>query len=68
MAYAKALYLKDCPTLDEAREAVTTLEDTERIARRVFGGAHPTVLQMERNLRVMRAAIRARATAAAGAR
>ena len=23
------------------REAVTTLDDTERIARRVFGGAHP---------------------------
>ena len=25
-----------------SREAVTTLEDVERTARRVFGGAHPT--------------------------
>ena len=28
-------------TLDGLREAVATLEDAERIARRVFGGAHP---------------------------
>ena len=28
-------------TLDDLREAVTTLEDTQRYARRVFGGAHP---------------------------
>ena len=28
-------------TLDDLREAVTTLEDAERIARRVLGGAHP---------------------------
>ena len=27
--------------LDDRREAVTTLEDAERTARRVFGGAHP---------------------------
>jgi hypothetical protein len=39
---------------------VTTLEETERIARRVFGGAHPTVLQMERALRNARATLRAR--------
>ena len=31
-------------TLDDLREAVTTLEDAERIARRVLGGAHPTTL------------------------
>ena len=28
-------------TLDDLREAVTTLEDAERTARRVLGGAHP---------------------------
>ena len=28
-------------TLDDLREAVTTLEELERTARRVFGGAHP---------------------------
>ena len=29
-------------TLDDVREAVETLEDTARTARRVLGGAHPT--------------------------
>ena len=33
-----ALYQDPRATLDDLREAVTTLEDTERIARRVFGG------------------------------
>ena len=67
-SYAAALYKDPTATLGDVREAVATLEDAHRTARRVLGGAHPTVLQMERNLRVMRAAIRARATAAAGAR
>ena len=40
--YAKALWRDPSATLDDLREAVTTLEDTERIARRVLGGAHPT--------------------------
>ena len=35
----------DAATLDDLREAVTTLEDAERIARRVLGGAHPTAMQ-----------------------
>ena len=47
-------------TLDDLREAVTTLEDAERIARRVLGGAHPTAASIERNLRAARAALRAR--------
>ena len=34
-------------TLDDLREAVTTLEDTERIARRVFGGAHPLTTNID---------------------
>ena len=29
-------------TLDDLREAVNTLEELERTARRVLGGAHPT--------------------------
>ena len=33
-----ALYDNDDATLDDLREAVTTLEDVERIARRVLGG------------------------------
>ena len=44
------------------RQAVTTLEETERIARRVFGRAHPTVRSMEISLRNARAALRARET------
>ena len=56
--YAAALY-HDPATPDDLREAVTTLEDTERIARRVLGGAHPLTLVVERNLRKVRAALRA---------
>jgi hypothetical protein len=33
---------------------VTTLEDAERTARRVFGGAHPFVEQVEHFLRESR--------------
>ena len=44
--------------IDDLREAVTTLQDTERTARRVLGGAHPTAVEMERGLRQARAALR----------
>ena len=49
-------------TLDELREAVTTLEDTERRARRVLGGAHPDVGLLELSLRGARATLAARET------
>ena len=62
--YAESLYNDASATLDDLREAVTTLEDAERIARRVFGGAHPTTALIERNLRAARAARRARENAA----
>ena len=42
-------------TLNDLREAVATLEETERIARRVLGGAHPTTLGIERSLQNARA-------------
>ena len=61
-AYAQALYKIDDATLDDLREAVTTLEDTERIARRVLGGAHPVTGQIEEVLQEARAALRARDT------
>ena len=60
--YADALYLDDGATLDDLREAVTTLEDAERIARRVLGGAHPITEGIENHLRNARAALRARET------
>ncbi len=47
-------------TLDDLREAVTTLVETERIARRVFGGAHPLTTGIEGDLRDARAALHAR--------
>ena len=55
--YGRAL-CHDGATLDHLREAVTTLEDAGRIARRVLGGAHPTTLAIEG----VRAALRARMT------
>ena len=57
-----ALYRDDDATLDDIREAVTTLEDVERIARRVFGSAHPITMIAERELRYWRAVLRARET------
>ena len=49
-------------TLDDIRKAVTTLEDTERTARRVLGGAHPTARLIETSLRYARDTLRARET------
>ena len=60
--YATALYKDDGATLDDSREAVSTLEATERTARRVLGGAHPTTERIGCNLREARAALRARET------
>ena len=61
-AYGLAIYGDPDATLDDLREAVTTLEDTERIARRVFGGAHPLTTGIESALQDARAALRARET------
>ena len=61
-SYAAALHNDKGATLDDLREAVNTLEEIERIARRVFGGAHPTTIGIEHTLRNARAALRARET------
>ena len=53
--YAQALYTDPATTLDALREAVMTLEDAERIARRVLGGAHPLTVEIESGLRASRA-------------
>ena len=47
LIYAEALYRDEGASLDDVREAVTTLEDTARIARRVLGGAHPLTSAIE---------------------
>ena len=58
--YARALCEDPAATVDDLHEAVTTLEDTVRIRRRVLGGSHPTTKGLERNLRDARAALAAR--------
>ncbi|CAH0379074.1 unnamed protein product [Pelagomonas calceolata] len=60
--YAQALCRDPAATLDDLREAVTTLEDTERTARRLLGGSHPVAAEIEKSLRIARAALRARDT------
>jgi hypothetical protein len=66
--YAKALYGDPGATLDDLRGAVETLEDAGRIARRVFGSAHPTTTGIEASLRKARATFAARAYDAIAAR
>ncbi|CAH0376648.1 unnamed protein product, partial [Pelagomonas calceolata] len=55
MVYAAAIYCDASATLDDLREAVTTLAETERTARRVLGGAHPDTMGIEYDLRKARA-------------
>ena len=57
--YGEALYKNVDATLDDLREAVEALEDVGRIARRVFGGAHPTTASVECALETSRAMLRA---------
>ena len=57
--YAEALYEDPSATLDDLREAANTLEDTERIARRVLGSEHPFTKSIGRSVRDVRAALRA---------
>ena len=58
--YAQGLLENSAATLDDLREAVTTLEETERTRRRVFGGAHPLTTGIDVPLRKARARLRAR--------
>ena len=60
--YAESLYSDNCATLEDLRESVTTLEDTERIARRVLGAGHPIVFVIEQELRKSREVLSARET------
>ena len=47
-------------TLANLREAVTTLEEITRRARRVFGSSHPTTVESVRALQKARARLRVR--------
>jgi len=55
--YARALYDDTDGTLNDQREAVTTLEDVAPTARRVFGRAHPLTSTIEDYLRNARAVL-----------
>ena len=56
LGYAVAFYRDEGATLDDLREAVTTLEDVSPTARRVLGGAHPLTEDIEKYLQKARAA------------
>jgi tetratricopeptide (TPR) repeat protein len=58
--YATSLHNDPDATLDDLREAVNTLEDVARTARRVLGGAHPSTAGIELFLQDARAKLRAR--------
>ena len=60
MIYARALYGADGATLDDVREAATSLEELERTARRVLGSVHPLTKAIEDGLRDARAMLSAR--------
>ncbi len=64
--YARTLYEDTGSTLDDLREAVTSLEETERTIRRVLGSAHPLTMDIEDELRDARAVLRARETPSPG--
>ena len=58
--YGRALHEDPGATLDDLREAVMTLEDAARIARRVLGPSHPSTEDTVHSLQKARAALAAR--------
>ena len=52
--YAQGLWKDPAATLDDLREAMTTLEEIETTARRVLGGAKPLTVAIERELQQSR--------------
>ena len=64
--YARVLFVDNVATLDDLRESVTTLEELGRTVRRVLGGAHPLVPDIEDTLKQSRITLRARETLSPG--
>ena len=64
---AIGLYSDPGATLDDLREAVSTLEEIEPSARRVLGGSHPLLSGIALSLRESRAVLRAHKTPSASA-
>ena len=59
LLYGRVLCEDTTATLDDLREAVATLADTEPIARRVLGGAHPLSGAIGRSLQNARTVLHA---------
>lgn len=49
-AYAEALYADDASPVRDVREAVTMLEDVDKVARRILGEGNPVRLNMHHSL------------------
>ena len=64
-SYAQTINRDAGATLDDLRESARKLEETARTARRVFGGAHPFIAEIEGELQNSRDALRARETPSA---
>jgi hypothetical protein len=60
--YAESLYRDDIATLDDLREAVTTLESVAPSWKRIYGEKHPETPKVQNALANARAALRARET------
>ena len=58
----RALYENSAATVSDLREAMRTVEETDRAVRHVLGDAHPLATTIELDLRHARAALRARET------
>ena len=63
--YAQTLYKDDAVTLDDLREAVSTLEEIEPTAQRVLGPTNPTTAGIEESLQDARVVENARVRSAA---
>ena len=62
--YATLLYMDRRATPKDLREAVATLEDAGRIARRVLGGSHPITEGIDNSLRNAEEALACEASSA----
>ena len=65
--YSNSLYRDTGATLDDLREAVTTLESVAPLWKRIFGPAHPETPKVQGALKEAREALAARAAASSGA-
>ena len=65
--YAETLFRDPSAMLDDLHEAVSMLEETTLTARRVFGGAHPRAVGIERSLQNARGRLHFRESRAADA-